>query len=228
MIAAALGLALAVAAAWALFGPGGSPPRPAPAAAAPPAAPVIPPSDPSASPSPVQSSSPAPSASPTPGPSPTPAASRAGTGQPAGPNRTFYVTFYGARDNTPSGSRDIAYPSVHSQAGGTGAYQDPITFATDRDELRPGTVIYYPYVKRYFVMEDDCTECDADWTGHGPNGGPRFPHLDLWAGSSVSPGIVDCEDSLTRNGQVSVVVDPPATLPVSAGPLYDDKRCFRP
>ncbi|GDY30080.1 hypothetical protein [Gandjariella thermophila] len=48
------------------------------------------------------------------------------------------VTLYGARDNDPPGSSDISYPQIHSQAGGTGTYDDPITFATDKDELLDG------------------------------------------------------------------------------------------
>jgi chitosanase len=141
----------------------------------------------------------------------------------------YYVTLYGAHDNTPADSRDIAYPVIHDEAGGTGTYQDPLTFATDKAELPVGTIIYYPYLKRYFIMEDDCTECDQDWTGGGPNGGPRFPHIDLWAGASNDSGIDNCEAALTQNGQVDVIIDPPATgLPLDTTPLYDGGRCYPP
>jgi hypothetical protein len=71
-----------------------------------------------------------------------------------------YLTFYGYWDNTPPGSA-IAYPQIHKTAGGTGTYADPITFATDKSELAPGTIIYVPRVEKYFIMEDDCEECDA-------------------------------------------------------------------
>lgn len=221
-IAATLVLALAVGA-WAVFGTGGTPPasRDRPAAAAPPAES----SDP---PAPSPTASPASSLSASPSAKPSPPASRSAAPSPAGQPRGFYITYYGAADNDPPGSRAIAYGAVHSQAGGTGTYRDPITFATDRTELAVGTVIYYAPLRRYFVMEDDCTECDEDWRGHGPDGGPRFPHIDLWAGAATDAGIVRCENSLTRDGQSPVLVNPPGNLPVSPGPLYDNGRCVKP
>jgi hypothetical protein len=204
----ATGLVLTVAA-WALLATGGAPTSVRGQAAA--AAPAAPPPSADAPPSP----------SPRP-PSASPARSSAA---PGGQARNFYVTFYGAADNTPRGSRTIAYPTVHREAGGTGTYRDPTTFATDRTELPVGTRIYVAPLRRYFVMEDDCTECDADWQGHGPNGGPRFPHVDLWAGAATDKGIVRCENSLTRDGLSAVLVNPPPNLPVSPGPLYDNGRC---
>jgi hypothetical protein len=183
---------------------------------------------PSASPSPTQTS---PIAASTP---PTGAARPAGTA-PAklATVRNFHVTMYAARDNTPPGSLAIAYPAVayptvHKQGGGVGSYRDPITLATDRTELAVGTIVYYPYLKRYFVMEDDCTACDEDWTGDGPNGGPGYPHIDLWTGAALDSGVVDCERALTQEGGVPVILDPPATLPAVTTPLYDGDTCYRP
>jgi hypothetical protein len=196
-------------------------PRKVPAhhAPVPSAAPVSP------SPSATPSASPSPSVSPTrkPSRSPSPTPSQ-------GVTRRFYVTLYSSRDNTPKGSRAIAYPTVHREAGGTGTFGDPITLATSRDELPSGTRVYYPYLRRYFVMEDDCVACDQDWAGDGPNGGPDFPHLDVWAGDSEDSGITACERSLTQSGQVPVVVDPPAGLPVVTAPIWDEDQgsCWRP
>lgn len=104
-----------------------------------------------------------------------------GTAQ-ASTTRNFLVTLYGWPDNSPPGN-DIAYPesdgnpTIHNAAGGTGTYANPITYATDKAELPIGTIVYYPYLHRYFIMEDDCVECDEDWTGSGPDGGPQpLPH----------------------------------------------------
>ena len=73
---------------------------------------------------------------------------------------TVEVTFYGGPDNDPPGSTDIAYPNGrHAIAGGTGSYADPVTLASDPRELPPGTLVYYPRLRKYFVMEDDCEEC---------------------------------------------------------------------
>src|SRR5258705_11202427 len=89
-----------------------------------------------------------------------------------------FITFYGWWDNTPPGG-DIAHPQIHSTAGGKGTFADPITFATASAELSPGTKVWVPRVGKYFIMEDSCQECEADWSGHGPNGGPGLRHIDL-------------------------------------------------
>jgi hypothetical protein len=154
-----------------------------------------------------------------------PTATARATPPPAGgpgQTRRYTVTLYGARDNDPPGSREIAYPSAHRQAGGTGTFADPITFATSRAELAVGTVVYYPFLKRYFVMEDQCAECETEWAG------AHTPHLDLWAGESTNAGIIACEDALTRDGLVAVVVNPPSNLPVVSTPIYDGSHCYKP
>ncbi len=150
--------------------------------------------------------------------------------------RDFLVTLYGWPDNSPPGNA-VAYPknggnpTLHDAAGGVGTYANPITFATDKSELPVGTIIYYPYLHRYFIMEDDCTECDEDWTGQGPDGGPHMYHVDLWIGGQGgdSSAVVDCEDTLTK-GSAAVVLDPSSDEPVDTTPLFDsaDGRCYDP
>jgi len=134
----------------------------------------------------------------------------------------MYVTFYGWLDNSPP-SATIAYPQIHSTAGGTGTHSDPITFACDSSELAPGTIIYVGFVKKYFIMEDDCTECDSDWS----NGKKR--HVDLWTGGTASSGdgLLECEDALTQ-GSASVIVNPSSSESVSSTPLYDNStnKCY--
>jgi len=157
------------------------------------------------------------------------------TSAPTSTTHSFYVTLYGWPDNSPPGG-DIAYPksdgnpTIHNSAGGTGTYSDPITYATDKSELAVGTKVYYSYLKRYFIMEDDCTECDEDWTGHGPDGGPKFYHIDLWVGGQggSSSKVIDCEDNLTQTG--TVIINPPSTEPVSTTPLFNSStnKCYSP
>lgn len=133
------------------------------------------------------------------------------------------VTLYGWNDNSPPGC-GIAYPVVHRCAGGTGTYADPITFASDAGELAPGTRIYYRPLQRYFIMEDDCGGCVADWAGRGPDGGPGYRHVDLWAGGGpgdAAGALYACEDRWTSNGQAPVIVDPPPGEPVQQGPIFD-------
>ena len=67
-----------------------------------------------------------------------------------------------ADDNSPPGNA-ISYPTIHSSAGGVGTYADPITFATDKKEYPPGTILYVPFIEKYVIMEDDCVQCDSDW-----------------------------------------------------------------
>jgi hypothetical protein len=131
-----------------------------------------------------------------------------------GQNITMVVTGYGWPDNSPPGPA-IAYPQIHSQAGGTGSYVDPITFATDPTELAPGTIIYVPHVQRYFINEDWCGTCVNDWK-------TQKRHVDLWVGgSSSSPTsvIYACENAITRT-DAQVIVNPPPNLTVMAGTIF--------
>lgn len=141
----------------------------------------------------------------------------------AAPADNYYVTLYGWPDNSPPGG-DIAYPQIHQSAGGTGTYDDPITFATDQDELAPGTIVYYPYLHRYFIMEDDCVECDQDWS----NG---KAHIDLWVGGEGgdSNAVINCEDSLTQDS-AEVDVNPGSGEQVDTTPLFDSSTntCYNP
>jgi hypothetical protein len=133
--------------------------------------------------------------------------------KPAASTDKIYVTLYGWDDNSPPGCA-IAYPQIHSCAGGSGTYSNPITFATDKSELAPGTRIYYAPLQRYFIMEDDCTECDQQWASSG------YRHIDLWAGGRAgddAAALYACEDKWTSNGQVSVIVNPPSNEPVANG-----------
>jgi hypothetical protein len=149
---------------------------------------------------------------------------------PAGAATTqpTFLTFYGWWDNTPPGG-DISYPRIHDTAGGKGTYADPITFATSSDELKPGTKVWVPRVKKYFIMEDGCDECSDDWNSAGPNGGPGLRHIDLWLGGQGGSAFdaIDCEDALTHynadNTPVMepVVVDPPSNEDYDATPIFD-------
>jgi hypothetical protein len=136
---------------------------------------------------------------------------------------SMYCTLYGWLDNSPPGNA-IAYPQIHSGAGGTGTYSDPVTFATDQAELAPGTRVYVAYMKKYFIMEDDCAQCDTDWQNSG------MRHIDLWAGGDSNSGqsLLDCEDSLTE--QANVIVNPPTGETVDTTPIYNTStgQCYTP
>jgi Ricin-type beta-trefoil lectin domain len=154
----------------------------------------------------------------------------------ASTSRNFLVTLYGWPDNSPPGDaiaypEDEGYPTIHNVASGTGTYANPITYATDQAELAIGTIVYYPYLHRYFIMEDDCTECDEDWTGSGPDGGPGLYHIDLWIGGEGgnSSDVINCEDNLTQNSE-QVIIDPPSNEPVDTTLLFNSSTntCYNP
>ena len=154
----------------------------------------------------------------------------------ASTTRNFLVTLYGWPDNSPPGNaiaypEDEGYPTIHNVASGLGTYSDPITYATDQAELPVGTIVYYPYLHRYFIMEDDCTECDEDWTGQGPDGGPGLYHIDLWINgqNGNSSDVINCEDDLTQNS-APVIVNPPSNEPVDTTPLFNSSgnKCYNP
>ncbi|MDT7553019.1 MAG: hypothetical protein QOI16_1555 [Pseudonocardiales bacterium] len=135
--------------------------------------------------------------------------------------RKVEVTFYAAADNDPPGSTDIAYPnSRHPAAGGTGTFADPLSLATDPREIRPGVVVYYPQIRKYFVMEDDCAPCIDEWNAN------RNPHVDLWMSSSKDPVVQDCEAALTPDDPDTIIINPPANLPVDTKPLFVDNKCW--
>ncbi|GAA2025784.1 hypothetical protein GCM10009839_25020 [Catenulispora yoronensis] len=147
----------------------------------------------------------------------------------------MFLTYYGWWDNTPPGG-DISYPKLHKTAGGTGTYADPITFATYTGELPAGTIVYVPRVGKYMIMEDSCQECQADWSGHGPNGGPNLYHIDMWIGGQGGNAFdaINCEDALTdynTNGTPTlepIVVNPPSNLAYDPMPLFNTStgQCY--
>ncbi len=145
----------------------------------------------------------------------------------AAPQQVFW-TFYGWYDNTPPGG-NIAYPQIHKTAGGKGTWADPITFATSAKEAKPGTRIYFPRVKKYFIMEDSCSSCEQDWDGNGPNGGPRLWHFDAWVGGKGgnAMNVIDCEDALTNyhpDGKPvmeETIINPPSNLTVDPTPIFN-------
>jgi hypothetical protein len=137
-----------------------------------------------------------------------------------------FMTLYGYTDNSPPGT-DIAHPCIHSGAGGTGTYADPVTFATDIKELPWCEIIYVPYMKRYFIHEDECSECDHDWK--------KFQkyRFDMWAGGDAASvhqpekkSLLRCESTWTRASSIkdknnpAITLDPPSGLAVTTAPIF--------
>lgn len=125
------------------------------------------------------------------------------------------MTFYGWPDNSPPGA-SIAYPGLHKVAGGTGTYLDPITFASSTTEFPEGTRLYIPNLKKYVIMEDNCVDCSKDAK-------KGIVHIDVWinSNSKYSRQELTCEDRLTPDGRVAVVINPPKTEAVNTTPLFN-------
>jgi hypothetical protein len=175
--------------------------------------------------------------------------------------KSVFITWYGFNDNsctveTEHDCNTIAFPGLGPQkhqvaTEGKGTYDDPITCAASATDsggdsessggvtLSPGTLVYNPEVKKYFIMEDQCAECTADYlcepdddttpdtdapTGCKQNG---YPHIDFWMGPSFMQNATtlnNCEDNSTIGnpyaGTGTVVVNPPDNLEVVTTPLY--------
>jgi len=129
-----------------------------------------------------------------------------------------YVTFSAWPDNKPPGDA-ITFPTVHARAGGSGTYDDPITFGSDATEWPPGTRLYVPYLRRYVVMEDECSSCIEDWQ----DGKHRIA---IWLDSDGTcvDEVTACELTLTRSS-ADVEANPPAGRPVESVPLFDRSTC---
>ncbi len=147
-----------------------------------------------------------------------------------------FMTLYGYVDNSPPGPV-IAHPcGARQRAGGTGTYADPITFATDVNEMPWCEIIYVPYMERYFIHEDECSECDTDWN--------KFDlyRFDMWAGGDSASlqeperhALLACESTWTRGDWVAdpdnpvVMINPPSNLPVTTTPIFSaPTSCWTP
>ncbi|MDI1486200.1 MAG: hypothetical protein OHK93_005426 [Ramalina farinacea] len=118
------------------------------------------------------------------------------------------ITFFGWPDNGPPAGPDNAFdcgrgngPDGQPIAGGTGSYDDPISLATatNNKNLPKCGIVYIPQLRKYFRNEDDCEQCNTDWT----NGGQY--HVDLWTGSNQQDdgsALTNCENSLNAGSVI--------------------------
>jgi hypothetical protein len=128
-----------------------------------------------------------------------------------------FVTGYGWPDNDPPGTA-ISSPSIHTGAGGTGTYADPITIAVgfvgSTKDYATGTRFYIPNVRRYFIVEDSCAACH-----NTPSGSSTW--VDMWVGGNGSDnsGVLACENALTGNH--TIIRNPDANRVVVPGALFN-------
>ncbi|KAK5575321.1 hypothetical protein RB653_010579 [Dictyostelium firmibasis] len=127
---------------------------------------------------------------------------------------TGELTFYAAGDNCPP-SGEIAYPGLHSTAGGLGTYANPITVAASTGWLSAGKRVYVAAYKKYFIMEDSCEECENDWDDNGKY------HMDGWIGpSTIHLGTTNCEVALSLSS-TQFIIDPLSTYTVDTTAFFN-------
>ena len=136
------------------------------------------------------------------------------------------VTSYGWNDNDPPSAqiaypKKAGYPTVHNAANeGQGTYDDPITFAADKRALDIGTIIYVPFLRKYFIMEDHCGSAVTAWK-------QGQYHVDLWMGpqhKSSGGKLSGCQSRITKSS-ADVIVNPSRNLPVDKTPLFSNDQC---
>lgn len=145
------------------------------------------------------------------------------------------LTFYGYTDNSPP-SDDICcpsnehqkdgtpWPTLHEKASGAGTFDDPITLASDTNEIPLGTKVYIPKFKKYFIMEDTCDQCIKDWEQR------KKMHFDLWIGGDKgsSNETLSCEDDLTGDTTPeNVILNAMEGYEVDTEPLFKNKQCLK-
>lgn len=142
---------------------------------------------------------------------------------------TAYITGYGYPDNTPKNSATICCSVIHSTAGGTGTFADPITIAVghtisggkDTLDYPAGTKFYMPNLRRYFIVEDACGDGNTPQNGPCHTGYQGHPWLDIWVGGVgfTSSGTVACEDAIT---DLHLLIENPSpSYPVVIGQVYN-------
>jgi hypothetical protein len=150
-----------------------------------------------------------------------------------------YTTAYTWYDNTPPGSATIAYPTIHSVAGGTGTYADPITMAVGHSIINnkdildypAGSKFYIPNVRRYFIVEDSCGDGPTPQNGPCHTGYPTGTQawIDVWidGSSGTATQAYDCAGYVTdANGQVHTMIQNPANnYVVVPGPIFQNGKC---
>lgn len=142
------------------------------------------------------------------------------------------TTAYAFREKTPAGGQG----RPNGAGGATGTYSDPITVTAGNAkaaahtglDVKAGTLIYLPDVRRYFIVDDSCGE------GTGPHGSPcrqgddaddatSTIWIDMWLGGrSISAEEADnCAARVTK--VQAAVLNPASNYAVApgAGVIHD-------
>jgi hypothetical protein len=144
-----------------------------------------------------------------------------------GTELTAYVTGYSYWDNTPPGSAAIAFPVIHSTAGGNGSYSNPITLAVGHSlqggrhtlDLPAGTHLYLKRLKKYAIVEDVCGDGPTPQNGPCHTGRSGHPWFDLYVGGQRSTRGTSNACSSRITALQPVIINPRHDLPTVTGEL---------
>jgi hypothetical protein len=134
-------------------------------------------------------------------------------------------TWFGWPDNCQDGytqgcgNNNVAYNCAgrDTKAGGDSSFSNPLTYATKEGGPlhKPCDVTWFPYLKKYLVMQDICTGCKDRqidiWIGNGDGGQPQ---LDCEVNSPSGGGhhlIRKPANSHHANSKISII-NPPRRL----------------
>lgn len=139
-----------------------------------------------------------------------------------------FLTAYSFWDNTPPASAAIAFPVIHTQAGGIGTYDDPITIAVGHKiengvqtlDYPVGTLFYVKRLKKYAIVEDVCGDGQQPQFGPCHIGYRGYPWLDIYQGGEggAASQTVKCARRVT--GIQPIIMEPPNNLPVAEGDIF--------
>ncbi|PSN63119.1 hypothetical protein BS50DRAFT_456360, partial [Corynespora cassiicola Philippines] len=109
------------------------------------------------------------------------------------PVLNVFHDFYGIPDNGPWGSLTSYDCGRKYIAGGSGTFDDPLTFASPTGAYKACEVVYDPYLQKYLRNEAICFNCSGK--------------IKVWTGSATVDGGRDqiaCENLLAARNQVLI------------------------
>ncbi|MBV1903002.1 MAG: hypothetical protein KUG58_05140 [Marinosulfonomonas sp.] len=149
--------------------------------------------------------------------------------QPAETRFKAYLTGYSYWDNTPPGSAAISKPVIHSRAGGTGTYRDPITIAVGHTikggrqtlDYPAGTRFYLERLRKYAIVEDVCGDGNRPQDGPCHTGHLGHAWLDIYVGGRKQTASVSTACARRITAMHTVIINPGPNHKVDPGELTD-------
>ncbi len=137
-----------------------------------------------------------------------------------------YTTGFSYYYSTPPGNT-ITNPIIHSVAGGTGTYADPITLSVGSTnsvsmDYPAGTRFYIPNVRRYFIVEYSCATCHVTL----PSGTTTW--VGMWIGGqgATTSALDACVSKIAVSGGTvhTIIKNPASNYLVVPGSIFNSSN----